>query len=347
MSDELADYQGLGHALLTPEETHALCLELVVAREAVAAGKRGAAARLKRIVDRLLTANLRLIATLSRRFRGQGISLQDLIQDGAIGFVRALETYDPERGWKLATYATHWISHHMRRSISDASRTIRVPVHLRESRAKFSRLRARELAATGREPDAEELAKRMGIRVSKVEAAIRPMIEPLSLDTPGTDDGAPLSAAIAGDGLDPEAALLAKERAEEARRLLARLPARERDVLERRFADSPETLGDIGARLSSRKGTRGITRERVRQNRTERPRGGWRSSESRRSPWLAWLESGPPRSAAPTAGCPWPPGASSRAARRSARSTARSSPRGSQRRPARRRRKRGGDDGRR
>jgi RNA polymerase primary sigma factor len=212
---------------------------------------------------RLIEPNLRLVVSIAKRYLGRGLSLLDLIQEGNIGLMKAVDRFQYRRRFKFSTYATWWIRQSVGRAVADYGRTIRLPVHVMESLNKLNRARGALVTELGREPRPDELAARMAVPIGKIELLLDAAKHPASLEMPiGEREETPLGHLVRDvTSRSPEEAAIRGQLAKEVERAMGPLDEREREVLRLRYGLGLErelTLEEIGRRLS-------ITRERVRQ----------------------------------------------------------------------------------
>ena len=235
--------------LLTPEEETALAMRIIEGDESAK--------------KRLSEANLRLVVSIAKRYVGRGMQFLDLIQEGNLGLIKAVEKFDYTKGFKFSTYATWWIRQAITRAIADQARTIRIPVHMVETINKVKKISSQLLHKNGHEPTAEEIAEELGMPVDKVREIMRVAQEPVSLETPiGEEEDSHLGDFIPDDDApapaDAASHTLLKEQLEE---VLSSLTDREAKVLRLRFGledGRPRTLEEVGKEFD-------VTRERIRQ----------------------------------------------------------------------------------
>ncbi|MBQ3202235.1 MAG: RNA polymerase sigma factor RpoD [Clostridia bacterium] len=235
--------------LLTPEEETALAMRIIEGDDAAK--------------KRLSEANLRLVVSIAKRYVGRGMQFLDLIQEGNLGLIKAVEKFDYTKGFKFSTYATWWIRQAITRAIADQARTIRIPVHMVETINKVKKVSSQLLHKNGHEPTAEEIAVELGMPVDRVREIMRVAQEPVSLETPiGEEEDSHLGDFIedvdAPAPADAASHTLLKEQLEE---VLQSLTEREAKVLRLRFGledGRPRTLEEVGKEFD-------VTRERIRQ----------------------------------------------------------------------------------
>jgi RNA polymerase primary sigma factor len=211
---------------------------------------------------RLIESNLRLVVSIARRYSGRGLSFLDLIQEGNVGLMKAVERYDWRLGHRFSTYATWWIRQAVTRALADQGRTIRVPAQVVDTINRMARVERQLTQKHNRAPTHEELAEEMGIKATKVEELKRVSQEPVSLASPVGEDATELGEMIEDErqrGLGSDMAN--RQRDAHISDLISQLPYRERLILELRYGlggEQPHTLEEVGRRF-------GVTRERVRQ----------------------------------------------------------------------------------
>lgn len=235
--------------LLTPKEEIKLAAQI----------KRGN----KKAREKMITANLRLVVKIAHDFGNYGLPLLDLISEGNIGLMKAVERFDPDKGGKLSTYASWWIKQSIKRALANQSKTIRLPVHLVDKIGKIRRVAAQMTEELGREPSNEELAEELGLPLAKVAHLKTVAVRPASLDAKiSADDDTSFGDLVSDERAeDPFAVLRDKDLREEIGDLLGALDARERKIIAFRFGlggGKERTLEEVGRKF-------GVTRERIRQ----------------------------------------------------------------------------------
>jgi len=235
--------------LLTPQEEVKLAAQI----------KRGN----KKAREKMIKANLRLVVKIANDFGSYGLPLLDLISEGNIGLMKAVERFDPKKGGKLSTYASWWIKQSIKRALANQSKTIRLPVHLVDKIGKIRRVAARMTEELGREATNEELAEELGLPVAKVSHLKTVAVRPASLDAKiGPDDDTAFGDLVGDERAeDPFEALRDRDLREEVTELLATLNPRERKIIAFRFGlggGRERTLEEVGRKF-------GVTRERIRQ----------------------------------------------------------------------------------
>lgn len=237
------------YSLLTPEQEVSLAAKV----------RRGD----KKAKEQMIRSNLRLVVKIARDYANLGLPLMDLISEGNIGLMKAVERFDPSKGGKLSTYGAWWIKQSIKRALANQGKTIRLPVHLVDKIAKIRRVGAGLSDQLGREATDEEIAEEVGLSASKVTRLKQASIRPASLDAPVGDEDSTEFGELVGDeaAVDPFENLSEKNLQVELGDLLAGLDAREKKIINARFGldgSDPITLEEVGEKF-------GVTRERIRQ----------------------------------------------------------------------------------
>jgi RNA polymerase primary sigma factor len=234
-------------------------VQLKEALRAIEAGE----ARAKQAKNELIKANLRLVISIAKRYVNRGLQFLDLIQEGNMGLMRAVDKFEYQRGYKFGTYATWWIRQAITRAIADQARTIRLPVHMVEVINKLNRVSRLLVQQIGREPTTEEIARKMGVSLDHLQKILRITKKPISLETPiGEEEDSRLEDFIEDEkSLSPQDAAINSNLVKQTQRVLSTLNKREEKILRMRFGigeNHDHTLEEVGRDFH-------VTRERIRQ----------------------------------------------------------------------------------
>lgn len=211
--------------------------------------------------DKLINANLRLVVKIAQEFTGYGLSLMDLISEGNIGLMKAVDRFKPEMGGKLSTYASWWIKQGIKRSLANKGKIIRIPVHLVEKMGRVRRISIQLTEELGREPTIEELANEVGMSPKKLQQSFDHCVQPISLDEQTGDDCTIGDVIMDDNAKDPSEVMMQKDLLEKLPKLLSVLTKREREIIVLRYGlegKKQKTLEEVGVHFN-------ITRERIRQ----------------------------------------------------------------------------------
>ena len=212
--------------------------------------------------ERLINANLRLVVKIAQEFTGYGLPLMDLISEGNIGLMKAVDRFKPEKGGKLSTYASWWIKQGIKRSLANKGKTIRIPVHLVEKMGRVRKMAIKMAEELGREPTIEELAKEVGMSPKKLQQSFDHCVQPVSLDEPTNNDTSSVGDTVMDDNAEsPSEAMMNKDLLNKLPQLLKTLEKREQEIIVLRYGldgKKERTLEEVGEIF-------GITRERIRQ----------------------------------------------------------------------------------
>jgi RNA polymerase primary sigma factor len=258
LASRCADATRTGKAALTKQSGCSAAVLLRAAGQVEAAERVRAAAR-----DELVRANLRLVAAVAKKYLNRGLAFLDLVQEGNLGLMRAVDKFDYKRGFKFSTYAVWWIRQNISRAIADTSRTIRLPNHVNEEVLGLNRMRSYLTPRLGRPPTVEELASHLGVNAQRVEQLLMASRAPLSFEAPlGDEEGPTLGDLVVDDRFEsPYASVVSAQNVRDADRALSRLTPREQRILKMRHGIGVEdemTLEQVGREFS-------LTRERIRQ----------------------------------------------------------------------------------